>query len=58
MLEIKGLVKRFGSFTAVDGLDMKVEKGSVFETLPFSLFSGYSEKCTDFEFSTKRKYCM
>ena len=30
MLEIKGLVKRFGSFTAVDGLDMKVEKGSVF----------------------------
>lgn len=30
MLEIKGLVKRFGSFTAVDGLDMTVEKGSVF----------------------------
>ncbi|MBE6008057.1 MAG: ABC transporter ATP-binding protein [Lachnospiraceae bacterium] len=30
MLEIKGLVKRFGSFTAVDGLDMKVEKGSIF----------------------------
>ena len=30
MLEIKGLVKRFGSFTAVNGLDMKVEKGSIF----------------------------
>ena len=30
MLEIKGLVKRFGSFTALNGLDMTVEKGSVF----------------------------
>lgn len=30
MLEIKGLVKKFGKFTAVDGLDMTVERGSIF----------------------------
>lgn len=30
MLEIKGLVKRFGKFTALDGLDLTVKKGSVF----------------------------
>ncbi len=30
MLEIKGLVKKFGKFTAVDRLDMSVPKGSIF----------------------------
>lgn len=30
MLEIKGLVKQYGSFTAVDHLDLSVKKGSIF----------------------------
>jgi len=30
MLEIKGLVKKFGKFTAVNELDMTVEKGAIF----------------------------
>ncbi|GAA2644995.1 ABC transporter ATP-binding protein [Paractinoplanes durhamensis] len=29
VIEIDGLVKRFGAFTAVDGLDLRVEPGSV-----------------------------
>jgi len=29
MIEVKGLVKRFGDFTAVDGLDFHVSKGEV-----------------------------
>lgn len=30
MLEINGLVKRYGKFTAVDGLSLKIQEGSVF----------------------------
>ena len=30
MIEAKGLVKRYGDFVALDGLDMNVEKGSVY----------------------------
>ncbi len=30
MLEIKGLVKRYGRFTAVDGLDLSVADGSIY----------------------------
>jgi ABC-2 type transport system ATP-binding protein len=30
MIEIRGLVKRFGTLTAVDGLDLKIEPGEIF----------------------------
>lgn len=30
MMEIKGLTKRYGNLTALQGLDMKVERGSIF----------------------------
>ncbi|HHY78673.1 MAG TPA: ATP-binding cassette domain-containing protein, partial [Clostridiales bacterium] len=30
MLEIKGLTKNYGRFTAVDGLDLTVEKGEIY----------------------------
>ena len=30
MIEARGLVKRFGAFTAVDGIDVEVRKGEVF----------------------------
>lgn len=32
-VEAKGLIKRFGDFTAVDGLDMKIPKGSFYAFL-------------------------
>ena len=32
-IEIKGLVKRYGKFTAVDGIDLDVESGSLFALL-------------------------
>lgn len=30
VLELRGLTKRFGNFTAVDGVDLKIEKGEFF----------------------------
>lgn len=33
MIELKGLTKRFGDFTAVDGLDLRVETGEFFGLL-------------------------
>ena len=33
MIEIKGLVKKFGDFTAVDGLDLRIETGEFFGLL-------------------------
>ena len=30
MLKIEGLVKRYGKFTAVDGLDLEVSRGSIY----------------------------
>jgi ABC-2 type transport system ATP-binding protein len=32
-IEVRGLVKRFGGFTAVDGLDFRVERGEIFGLL-------------------------
>ena len=32
-LDVSGLVKRFGSTTAVDGLDLRVARGTVFALL-------------------------
>ncbi len=32
-IEVRGLVKRFGKFTAVDGLDFRVERGEIFGLL-------------------------
>ena len=32
-IEIKGLVKRYGKFTAVDGIELAVESGSLFALL-------------------------
>ncbi len=33
IVEIKGLTKRFGDFTAVDGIDLEVRAGEVFGLL-------------------------
>ena len=30
MIEIKNVTKKFGDFTAIDGLSFKVEKGSIY----------------------------
>ena len=33
VIEVEGLVKRFGDFTSVDGLTLQVEEGEVFGLL-------------------------
>ena len=33
LLAAKGLIKRFGTFTAVDGIDLSIEAGEVFGLL-------------------------
>ncbi len=34
MIDLKGLAKRFGSMTAVDGLDIKTHPGDLFAMIP------------------------
>ncbi|NQD67615.1 ATP-binding cassette domain-containing protein, partial [Bacillus haikouensis] len=33
MVDVKGLLKRYGSFTAVNGVSFQVEKGEIFGLL-------------------------